>query len=362
MDHSRRITLQDIANSVGLSVNTVSRALAGKSAVSSETRAMIVAEAERLGYVPNSMARSLVLGSAMTIGVLITNPSNPFYARLISAIEQRGRALGYSLLLMVSEENLDNERRALDSMLRWGVDGAVVVPVQTAVEHWRRLISSGTEVVLVNRELPGFECDLVGIDYEQSAYDATIHLLDQGARQVYLLEEDLQISTVTARVEGFCRAVAARRVPKRATRILRVPTRRHDSSTLPWEAAEGYQVARELVRDMPCNSGILVGSDYFALGVYRAMTEAGRRVPDDAAVVGFGDHPFSAYLEPALSSVRLPAEQVGIAAVDKLIERIADRSNARAKRTVVRFPSELIIRASSGPREAAVAAVSEPAC
>jgi LacI family transcriptional regulator len=346
MNHPRRTTLQDIAKSVGLSVNTVSRALAGKSAVSSEPRALISAEAERLGYVPNSMARSLVLGSAMTIGVVITNPSNPFYSRLISAIEQRGRALGYSLLLLVSEENLDNERRAVDSMMRWGVDGAVVVPVETEAAHWRRLIASGTQVVLINRDVPEVDCDLVGIDYEQSAYDATIHLLDNRVDRLYLLEEDLEISTVTARMDGFRRAVAKRRVPRRSVQILRVPTRRHDSSTLPWEAAEAYQIARTLVADLPANSGILVGSDYFALGVYRALSEAGRSVPGDVAVVGFGDHPFSAYLAPGLTSVRLPAEQVGVAAVDRLIARLAD-PGASGERTTVRFPSELIVRASS---------------
>lgn len=346
MELPRRATLQDIANALGLSANTVSRALAGKSAVSDDTRARIVAEAKRQGYVPNSMARSLVLGSPMTIGVVITNPSNPFYARLISAIEQRSRELGYSLLLMVSEENLDNERRAIDTMLRWGVDGAVVVPVQTEVEHWQRLTAAGTSVVLVNRDVPELACDLVGIDYEHSAYEATIHLLDGGLQRLCLLEEDLEISTVTARVDGFSRAVAERGLPAEAVHVLRVPTRRHDSRTLPWEAAEAYQIARELTAELTTGSGVLCGSDYFALGVYRALTESGATVPGDVAVVGFGDHPFAAYLAPALSTVRLPAEQVGTAAVDQLITRLA-KPAADPTPTQVRFPSELIVRESS---------------
>jgi LacI family transcriptional regulator len=352
MDHQRRVTLQDVAKSVGLSVNTVSRALADKRAVSEQTRSRIKAEATRLGYVPNTMARSLVLGSAMTMGLVITNPSNPFYARLISAIEQRGRAVGYSLLLMVSEENLDNERRAVESMLRWGVDGAVVVPVQGEVDHLRRLLATGTEVVLVNRDLPGLGCDLVGIDFEQGAYDATTHLLDTGVDRVYLLEEDLNISTVAARVKGFSRAVTDRGLAQEAVQILRVPTRRHDSSTLPWEADESYALARDLVGDLPSNSGILLGSDYFALGVYRALTEAGRRVGADVAIVGIGDHPFSAYLDPPLTSVRLPAERVGVAAVDQLIARLAKRPSDEGQ-TEVRFPCELIVRASSANRRPA---------
>ena len=345
----RRVTLHDIATSVGLSVNTVSRALTDKGAVSDQTRTMIKAEADRLGYVPNTMARSLVLGSAMTIGLVITNPSNPFYARLISAIEQRGRAIGYSLLLMVSEENPTNERRAVESMMRWGVDGAVVVPVQGEVDHWRRLMSSGTEIVLINRDLPGFDCDLVGVNFEQSAYDATVHLLDNGVDCIYMLEEDLDISTVTSRMKGFSRAVNDRGVAPDAVRILRVPTRRNDSSTLPWEADESYQLARNLVGELPSNSGFLLGSDYFALGVYRALNEAGRKVGTDIAIVGFGDHAFSAYLEPALTSVRLPTEQVGVAAVDQLIRRLA-RDRSDEGRTKLLLPNELVVRASSALR------------
>jgi LacI family transcriptional regulator len=351
MSQPRRVTLQDIARSVGLSVNTVSRALAGKSAVSDVTRAMIRAEAERLGYVPNTMARSLVLGSAMTIGVVITNPSNPFYARLISAIEQRGRALGYSLLLMVSEENPDNERRAVESMMRWGVDGALVVPVQAQVDHWRRLARSGTRIVLVNRDLPDLDSDLVGIDYERSAYEATNHLLARDVERICLLEEDLEISTVTARVDGFTRAVTERGIDRGRVQVLRVPTRRHDASTLPWEAAESYQLARGVVAQLPPNSAILVGSDYFALGVYRALVEAGRGVGADIAVVGFGDHPFSAYLNPALSSVRLPADEVGAAAVDLLLARLSQHGSDGARKDV-RYPAELIVRASSAGAEA----------
>ena len=153
-----RATLKDIAATLGLSINTVSRALAGKDAVSEQTRALIQAEADRQGYVPNAMARSLVVGSAMALGLVITNPSNPFYASLISAIEHRARLHGYSLVLMVSEESLANEQRAAKDLQRWGVDGAIVVPVQHGADHWRKLQASGVPLVLVNRDLPELRC------------------------------------------------------------------------------------------------------------------------------------------------------------------------------------------------------------
>jgi LacI family transcriptional regulator len=340
----RRARLKDIADSLGLSVNTVSRALAGKDAVSPQTRARIQAEAERMGYVPNAMARSLVMGSAMALGLVITNPSNPFYAALVSAIEQRCRQHGYSLVLMVTEENLDTEQRAAESLRRWGVDGAIVVPVQQGAEHWERFWASGTPLVLVNRDLPDLDCDFIGLDYEGSAHHATSHLLDGDVTRVVLLEEDLPISSVDDRIEGFRRALRERGIAEET--IIRVPTRRRLASTLPWDPADAYAIARGIVADLDPKTAILAGSDYFALGVYRALTEAGRAIPDEIAVMGYGDHPFAAYLTPSLSSVHLPAAEIGTAAVDLLLRRLAEPGTRETPHRV-RLEPTLVPRAST---------------
>lgn len=340
----RRTTLKDIAAALGLSVNTVSRALAGKAAVRERTRALIRAEADRLGYVPNAMARSLVLGSASALGLVITNPSNPFYAALISAIEQRSRAYGYTLVLMATEESLENEQRAAEALLRWGVDGAIVVPVQAGAEHWRRLAAAGVPLVLVNRDLPELDCDFVGVDYEGGAYRAACHLLDAAPAGVLLLEEDLEITPVADRTSGFRRALAERGIAE--ARVIRVPTRRTESSALPWDPADAYHLARRLAAEAEPGSGIMVGNDYFALGVFRALAEAGRSVPDQVAVMGYGDHPFSAYLAPPFSSVRLPTAEIGATALDLLLRRLRGRDDAGGPRKIRLEPS-VIARAST---------------
>ncbi|PXY22130.1 LacI family DNA-binding transcriptional regulator [Prauserella muralis] len=345
MVESRRVTLKDIAKSLGVSVNTVSRALTGKDSVGEDTRARIKAEAERLGYVPNSMARSLVLGSAMTLGLVITNPSNPFYAQLISAIEQRGRVNGYSLMLLVTEESPDGDRAAAETLLRWGVDGALVVPVRSDGEHWARLDESGVPLVCLNRDFPALDLDFVGVDYEHGAYVATRHLIDSGARSLCLLEEDLPISPVEDRTAGFRRALAESGLqPHEPVRA--VPTRRHESLALPWEPADAYRLAQEIVRGGDLPDAIMVGNDYFALGVYRALTEAGLRVPGDVLVGGFGDHPFAAYLNPPLTTVRLPAADIGTTAVDVLQQRMKARDDESAPEKR-HLPAELVVRASS---------------
>ncbi len=349
MSVARRATLKDIAETLGLSVNTVSRALAGKDAVSEHTRALIQAEADRLGYVPNAMARSLVVGSAMALGLVITNPSNPFYASLISAIEQGARLHGYSLVLMVSEENPQNEQRAATALQRWGVGGAIVVPVQHGAEHWRRLESAGIPLVLVNRDLPELDCDFVGIDFAAGAYRATCELLDSGVNRLLMLEEDLSVSSVEDRIAGFQRALQERAVADHA--IVRVPTRRRQSSALPWDPGDAYHLAERLIGELAPGAGIFVGSDYFALGVYRALREARRKIPTDVAVMGFGDHPFAAYLDPPLSSVRLPSAEVGATAMKLLLRRL-DRQRGAASSKNVRLAPTLVTRASTAREEA----------
>ncbi|MCQ0011871.1 LacI family DNA-binding transcriptional regulator [Actinomadura madurae] len=314
--------------------------------MSPETRERVRAEAERLGYVPNTMARSLVQGNAMTIGLVITNPSNPFYARLISAIEERGRVHGYALMLMVTEDSVENERRVVDELMRWGVDGVLAVPVQHGSDHWERLRKSGTPVVLLNRDLPELDTDLVGVDYYDSARRATEHLVAGGARDLYLVEEDLDISPVAERVRGFRTVLDEHGVTVRDDHMVKVPTRRREASSQPWDPVDSYEIGRELAARIEPGAAVLAGNDYFALGVYRAFTEHGLRIPGDVRIAGHGDHAFAAYLAPPLSTVRLPAADVGATAVDRLLERMSGEAAAGSPRQTL-LPAELVVRASS---------------
>ena len=139
----RRRTLQDVADAVGLSANTVSRALNDKSGVSVVTRALIKAEAERIGYVPNAHARSLVLGSRKTIGVIITDLANPFFNDLVSEVEDQAITAGYTLMLLLSDEDPEREQMAVETALKSGVDGILGVPVQGRSNPWTAVTRAG---------------------------------------------------------------------------------------------------------------------------------------------------------------------------------------------------------------------------
>ncbi|MGW1679458.1 LacI family DNA-binding transcriptional regulator [Saccharopolyspora sp. NPDC002376] len=328
MVRSRRVTLQDVADEVGLSVNTISRALAGKSQVSERTRNAIRAEADRLGYVPNSHARSLVSGRTMVIGLVITNPSNPFYAALISAVEQRCRKSGYSVLLVVTEESEENEEGAVQQLMTYGVDGVIGIPVQDKGDSWSRLATAKIPVVFVSRDIPEFGFDFVGIDAGAGVADA-VERFSAGIDRAWLFEEDLRISTTEARIAGFRRALDSADIDQQRSLVIKVQTRRTAGASLPWRPDDAHQMAANLITAQNHPDLIVAGNDYFALGILKALRECGLTVPDDVLVVGYGDHPFAAYLEPALTTLRLPAEEVGATAVDYLFERIADPAGRR---------------------------------
>ncbi|WP_255946462.1 LacI family DNA-binding transcriptional regulator [Streptomyces odontomachi] len=341
---SQRVTLRDIAAGLGLSVNTVSRALAGKSQVSAATREAVLAEAQRLGYQPNSHARLLVSGRTMVIGLVITNPSNPFYAALIPAVERQCRSAGYSVLLLVTEESEQSEEEAVQQLLRFGVDGVLGIPIQGRSDAWERLAKANVPVVLLSRDIPALGFDFVGIDAEQGIAEAVRSAAGAGVRRAWLFEEDLEISTVTARIDGFHRGLASAGIDRRDGLVIKVPTRRTHGASLPWSPDDAHQMAAGLITPDHHPDLVVAGNDYVALGILKALHACGLTVPDDVMLLGYGDHPFAAYLEPSLTTVRLPADDVGTTAVDFLLTRIADPS---APRRSVRLPPILMAREST---------------
>lgn len=272
----------------------------------------------------------------MTLGLVVTNPSNPFYAQLISGVEVRGRARGYRLLLMVTGENTATERRATAALLESAVDGAIAVPVQEDTRHWKRVLTAGMPVVFANRDLPELGCDFVGIDNTHGAAEATRCAIATGARSVWLVEEDLPVTTIADRITGFRRAMAEAGLPVTPENVIKVPGRRHDAAV---------QMARDLVRRPGRPDAVVAGDDYVALGFFRALAEQGLRVPEDMAIIGYGDHPYAAYLSPSLTSVHLPAQEVAAAAVDLLLARM--RAPGLGKPRKLLITPELVARSST---------------
>jgi LacI family transcriptional regulator len=341
----RQPTLQDIASALGLTANTVSRALNDRPGVGATKRLLIKAEAERLGYVPNVHARSLVLGSRKTIGVIVSNISHPFFSDLVSEVELQAQQAGYTVMLLLSYESPERERDAIERALRSGLDGIIAAPVQESAA-WSPVIKAGIPLVLVSRELPELGVDFFSTDNDAGIRLTTNAVIDLGAKDVVLIDEDMPFSTIRLRSEGFRRTLEGRGLPFDPRQNLAlVPPPRSFRVSQSWQADYAYRVITDLLDRGRRPDAFVVGDDYYALGLYRALRERGIRVPDDALVMGWGNDPFTRFMEPPLSTLLLPFQEVARRATRRLLERIQGTADAQV--VVERIPPELVIRAST---------------
>jgi len=342
----RQPTLQDLAKVVGLTANTISRALNDRPGVSATTRALIKAEAERLGYVPNVHARSLVLGSRKTIGVIVSNISNPFFSDLVSEVELQAQHAGYTVLLLLSYESAERERDAIERALRSGLDGLIAAPVQERSTAWAPVIKAGIPLVLVSRELPELGVDFYSTDNDAGIQLATDAVLARGAKDVVLLDEDMPFSTIRLRTEGFRHSLERHGLtfdPR--NNVALVPPARSFRVSQSWHADDAYRVAADLLDRGRRPDAFVVGDDYYALGLYRALRERDIRIPDDVMVMGWGNLPFTRFMEPPLSTLLLPFEDVARRATRRLLDRIQGTADDRI--VTERIVPELAIRAST---------------
>ncbi|WP_152365407.1 LacI family DNA-binding transcriptional regulator [Microlunatus speluncae] len=340
----RRTTLGDLAAGLGLSTNTVSRALAGKDGVSDRTRSLVLDEARRTGYlpVPESGQPGRPEPRSRTVAVTIPSATHTFSAELIGAIEAGARSAGYSLDIFTTEESEREEQQIARRIVDSDLAGAIVIPVQGRPEPWADVLAAGVPLVVASREVPELPCDFVTADNVAGSYAAVRHLLAQGCRRIVQFEEDLAISTIGNRREGYARAMAE--VPDAAGETILVPTRRFETAEPRWRATEAHRACLTLLDRQQPFDAIVAGDDHFALGALAALTERGLRVPDQVRLVGYGDHAYSPWLNPALTSVRIPTRLIGELAVSLLLKRIGGDAGAPVRR---QLKPELIIRRSS---------------
>ncbi|MBQ7850811.1 MAG: LacI family DNA-binding transcriptional regulator [Clostridia bacterium] len=269
-----RVTLQDIARKTGYTANTVSRALKNKSDVAVETRQRIQQVARELGYVPNYTASALRSGRTRSIGLILGEMSNPYYAANADAIHDAVFALGYSLLTLCSRENPEQELQAVETALSRQVDGILLFPSHGAEESAQRLRAAGVPYVLMSRSLsPGMH-DCVMCNEEEGGYLATRHLIDAGRRCLAFLCGVNIVHSTEYRLKGFLRACEEAGIPEEDRRVEISNDGARVRSTLSRWREEGVD-------------GLFVFCDMEAWSAIYDLQDAGVRVPEDMAVVGY---------------------------------------------------------------------------
>jgi LacI family transcriptional regulator len=335
------VRLKDIAARTGLSVNTVSLALRGSPRIAEETRRRVEKAAQSLDYLPNQIAKSLVSRHTRTIGLVLTDITNPVLTQVAQSVEAELSARGYVTLFAASANDAAEELRALGTFRSRRVDGMLIYPTHHGrLEHVVRLRRAGLPVVLLVCA-PDAAIDAVCVDERLGAYKATRHLLDVGHRRIGLVDSGEPLGNVEKR-EGFEQALLESGVAPDPT--LAVSPEGHS-------VAHGFWAFANLLARPDRPSAIVAGNDSMALGGLRYCQRHQIRVPQDLAIVGFDNIEFGAYAATPLSSVDYPFEMVSRLAVQRLLALIAAEAALPAPRVTMIEP-DLIVRESSngGPR------------
>src|SRR3954454_21843423 len=309
-------TIPDVARAAGVSRATTARALGGYGSVSAETLNRVRTPAEQLGYRPNELARSMITGKTNTIGAVVADIGNPFFARVTRGLSDAARAAGFEVILVNTDEDLASERSALKVLLDKQVDGVIVAPASSLEPgHLRTAQECGAEIVLIDRRVAGLEADAVLIDNRTAAREAVEHLLAAGHRRIALVTgggDGAQLSTGTERIEGYVAALEAAGVPE-CTTYLRATA---------FDQARAERLTAG-VRALHARPTALFASDLVvALGALRAVQAAGLTIPAELTFVAFDDADWTTLITPPLSVVAQPAYDMGRKAAEVLIDRI----------------------------------------
>lgn len=310
--------------------------------MSPRTRAKVLQAIEELGYVPNSLARSFALQRTKTIGLVITDITNPFFTTLARGVEDTAAKNHFSVIFCNTDENPEKEALYLELLAGKRVDGVILAPASRKKHSLKSLLARGIPVVLVDREVEGLhqmDVDIVKGDSVYGAYILTKHLVGLGHRRIGIIVGNKEISTAEDRVLGYRRALEEAGIPVDES-LIRFAT---------YSEEGGYREAKSLLACGNRPTAIFGGNNFIALGVVAAVKELGLRIPEDIALVCFEDIDFISKFAPFFTVVVQPAYSMGVIATELLIRRIEGQDKVRERREVVLKP-ELIVRESAGEK------------
>lgn len=329
--------IRDVAKRAGVAPITVSRVINDSGYVSQEKRERVEAAIAELGYVPNSLARSLRFKKTKTIALILTDVTNPFWTTVARGVEDAASERGFNVILCNTDESEAKQANYLNVLLQKQVDGFILVPARSTAESVVQIQKHGTAVVVLDRTVPYSEVDLVRGDSEEGAYQLIRLLLDLGHRDIAVLSGPKKVSTAVDRVAGYRRAMAEVGLKTNGALVY------HGE----YIQAGGYEMMQEVLGRQPRPSAVFAANNFIAIGAIKALYDAGLRVPEDMAVVAFDDIPDNLVIEPFLTVVAQEGYEMGRCATDLLLDRLSSQESSMAYQEIV-LPTKLVIRQSSG--------------
>lgn len=354
-----RVSSKDVAERAGVSIATVSHVINETRFVSDETRQRVLDAIKELNYRPNAIARSLVTNSTRTIGLVVSDITNPFFTAVARGVEDGMISHRYNTIFCNTDEDPEREENYLHLLATQQIDGLIIAPTGVPTRSLLALAESDVPIVQLDRRAPGLEAPLVSVNNEEGAYRAIRYLIELGHRRIaYLMGIDT-VSTQIERLNGWKRALHEANLPIEAELIVRADPRFY--GTVPSLAAplnrpapahqvmpSAYDLLQGLLRLPHRPSAIFVANNQLTLGTLYAFKECGLHCPDHISLISFDDQDWAALLNPPLTVVRQPTYQIGNMAAHLLMSMI----NGEDTQIPAPLPVDLVIRGTCGPAPA----------
>lgn len=330
-------TLKDVANLACVDVSTVSRALNNTSYVHPETKKRIYDAVEKLSYQPNLLARGLRQGKRNTIGVVVPRMFMTIFAEITQGIEEEARRHGYATLVCHTEDDPKVEKDCLNRLRNGFIDGLIIAGTGRNTRMLRDIHSTGLACTQIIRQ-QDHQLNSVVVDYKSCGYEATKYLILKGCRQIGLINGSMKISPYSDRYAGYQKALAEYDLPE-TTAISSQPA---NMNSLEY----GYDCTLELLELNPNLDAILAAVDVQGIGAIRALKERGL-FPGNVRVISLTGHAIGSMLETTMTSMEMPAHEIGIKAASMTIEEIERSKDIKFSPQHLVFTSTLIERESS---------------
>ena len=334
----KNLTLKDLAQKLGLSTSTVSRALQNNPAISDDTRLRVNKLAKKIGYYPDALAKSLKNKKSYTIGVIVPEISHFFFSSVIDGIEDVTYKDGYTILVTKSNEDFEREVLNLESLISNRVAGVIASISQNTKtgKHFNNIINRGIPLVLFDRVLDDLDVHkIVGDDFEK-VYEMVNHLIDSGYQNIAYLAGPSHLNITMNRVDGYKKALIDNNIELMDGLIMNINLNEND----------GFEGAKTLIRKFPKVDAICCVNDPVALGVYKYLNKVGIKIPDKIGVTGFSNNPSSETINPPMTTVDQQGYKMGRKAAKILLQKINNESIDSLDKIHI-IEGKLIIRDSS---------------
>lgn len=335
---SNRASIADMARQLNVSVSTVSRALSNSASISEATKKRVWQLAQELHYQPNNLAAGLRTGRSNLLGVMVPHIDGHFFSSVMYGIESVASKAGYNVMICQSNEDVVNERKNIDTLIKAQVEGILVSLSRTThdARHFEKVYKRGIPLVFFDRMLDGVQASAVVIDDHQGAYQVVRHLIEQGCKRIAHFAGPQHLNIYKMRQQGYLDALRAHGLTSDEDLIF----------TCDMTQEEGMEGMKQLLRLPNPPDAVFSASDFSAVGALQVLKERGIRVPHDIALAGFSNETFTSLTEPRITSVDQHCEQMGQSAVRLFLDIMGDTTGRFSPRRIVLQP-EVLLRESS---------------